>query len=262
MSGGPAADRPAIQLMARRPAGYPRTSLAPGSPVPQTPRVSDSGEAQGQRALGAGVYSRPGLQFYDAAVLGFSNRFVWRCASDRILSLYQSNISANHLDVGVGTGYFLDRVRFPSDSPRVGLIDLNGNSLTHTARRLIRYSPELYRADVLQPIALEIEPFDSIGLNYLLHCLPGPMAAKAVSFDSLRPLLRPGGRIFGGTVLRHGIRLSLQARFLMAGYNALGVFGNSRDSLDGLKAELQARFEAVDIRTQGCVAMFSARVPN
>lgn len=233
------------------------------SPVPQTSGVNEStGETEQsakQRALGAGVYGRFGLHFYDAGVLGVSSLLVWRCSSRLVLAHYQANVSVNHLDVGVGTGYFLDRVTFSSPTPRLGLLDLNGNSLTHTARRLIRYSPEIYRADVLQPIAVRAEQFDSIGLNYLLHCLPGPMEAKAVAFDNLGPLLRPGGTFFGGTVLRHGIRLPLQARGLMAAYNSMGIFGNDRDSLDGLRSELESRFEDVSIETHGCVALFRAR---
>ena len=109
-----------------------------------------------------------------------------------------------------------------------------------------------------QPITTQIEPFDSIGLNYLLHCLPGPMESKAVAFDNLRPLLRPGGTLFGGTVLRHGVSLAPQARLWMAAYNAMGIFGNGRDSLDGLRASLEARFVDVEIATQGCVALFRA----
>jgi SAM-dependent methyltransferase len=237
--------------------------LREASPVPQTPQVSDrdgvAASAVKQRPLGAGVYGRLGLHFYDAGVLGISSLLVWRCSSKHVLAHYQANVTDNHLDVGVGTGYFLDRVTYSSPTPRLGLMDLNGNSLTHTARRLIRYSPEIYQADVLQPIAVRAEPFDSIGLNYLLHCLPGPMEAKAVAFDSLGPLLRPGGTIFGGTVLRHGVRLPLQARGLMGAYNAMGVFGNSRDSLDGLRTALDSRFDDVAIETHGCVALFRAK---
>lgn len=221
--------------------------------------MSATEETRQQRRLGAGVYSRVGLHFYDAGVLGASNRLIWRCSSGRILALYQDSVSANHLDVGVGTGYFLDRVSFPVAIPRLGLMDLNGNSLTHTARRLIRYQPEMYRADILAPIATQIEPFDSIGLNYLLHCLPGPMDSKTAAFDNLRPLLRPGGLLFGGTVLRHVPGLPLAARGLMGMYNALGVFGNAEDSVEGLTEALRSRFAEVDIETHGAVALFRAR---
>lgn len=222
-------------------------------------RVSENDQVTKQRTLGAGVYGRIGLHFYDAGVLGISSMLIWRCSSTRTLAHYQANVSANHLDVGVGTGYFLDRVTYPSTTPRLGLLDLNGNSLTHTARRLIRYSPEIYQADILQPIAVRAEPFDSIGLNYLLHCLPGPMASKAVVFDNLGPLLKPGGTIFGGTALRHGVRLPLQARAFMGVYNAMGIFGNSNDSLAGLRSELESRFDDVSIEVHGCVALFRAR---
>ena len=233
------------------------------SPVPQTPQVSDrngvAASAVKQRPLGAGVYGRLGLHFYDAGVLGISSLLVWRCSSKHVLAHYQANVTDNHLDVGVGTGYFLDRVQFGAANPRLGLLDLNGNSLTHTAQRLIRYSPEIYQADVLQTIAVGAEPFASVGLNYLLHCLPGPMQSKAAAFDNLRPLLRPGGTLFGGTVLRHGIRVSPQARGLMGTYNAMGIFGNAEDSLDGLIHEIESRFDDVAIETHGCVALFRAR---
>jgi SAM-dependent methyltransferase len=235
--------------------------LRPPAPVPQTPSVTESEEGAKQRALGAGVYGRLGLHFYDAGVLGISSLLLWRCPSARVLELYQRGVTANHLDVGVGTGYFLDRVRFPSPTPRLGLLDLNGNSLTHTARRLIRYAPEIYQADVLAPITTPIEPFDSIGLNYLLHCLPGPMESKAAAFDNLRPLLKPGGTFFGGTVLRHGVSVAPQARLWIAAYNAIGVFGNAVDSLEGLRSSLQGRFENVEIATHGCVALFRATAP-
>jgi hypothetical protein len=87
------------------------------------------------------------------------------------------------------------------------------------------------------------------------------MESKAVAFDNLRPLLRPGGSIFGGTVLRRGLSVPPQARLWMGLYNAMGFFGNDRDGLEGLRAALESRFEAVSIETHGCVALFRARVP-
>jgi SAM-dependent methyltransferase len=224
--------------------------------------VSTASDPRQQRRLGSGAYGRATLSLYDLGVLGLTNRLIWRCSSRHILDMYQRNVSANHLDVGVGTGFFLDRVAFPDRTPRVGLLDLNGNSLTHTARRLIRYQPEMYRADVLAPIEAEIEPFDSIGLNYLLHCLPGPMSRKAAAFDNLKPLLRPGGVLFGGTVVRHIATLPIQARAWMSLYNTLGAFDNADDGLDSLKSELAARFENVEVEARGAVALFRATVPR
>lgn len=73
---------------------------------------------------GQAVYTRNILSAYDILVLGLSNRYIWQCPSARIESLYNTHVSANHLDVGVGTGYFLDRCRYPATKPRVALMDL------------------------------------------------------------------------------------------------------------------------------------------
>jgi ubiquinone/menaquinone biosynthesis C-methylase UbiE len=102
-------------------------------------------------AAGVAVYSRPLLSVYDLSVLGFSNTFVWKCPSRLILDFYNEHISGNHLDVGVGTGYFLDKCRFPSSNPTVVLVDLNANSLQVTAQRLARYNPTIHAERVGTP---------------------------------------------------------------------------------------------------------------
>jgi SAM-dependent methyltransferase len=212
-----------------------------------------------QRPLGHRSYTRLSLLFYDAGVLGFNNRFVWRCPTSRLLRMYQEGISNNHLDVGVGTGYFLDRVCFPSPRPRLGLLDRSPGSLAHAAQRLGRYRPETYAADVLEPRATPIEPFDSIGMNYLVHCLPGPIEAKAAAFSNLAGLLRPNGVLFGSTVLPTGVAVSAPARAELALWNRLGVFDNRKDTLDGLRAILASRFAEHEIEVRCCVALFRAR---
>lgn len=208
---------------------------------------------------GQAVYSRRTLPLYDLVVLGGSNRFVWKCPTARLEAHYAQHLSANHLDVGVGTGYFLDRCRFPVEQPRVALMDLNPNSLDHAARRIARYQPQTWQRNVLEPIAFADEPFDSIGINYLLHCLPGSIADKAVVFDHLRPLMKPGARLFGATLLQGGVPRSAAARALMALYNRQGIFANRADDLAGLRRELERRFSGVSVEVVGCAALFVAQ---
>lgn len=213
---------------------------------------------------GQAIYSPRVLRLYDGFVLGFSNRFVWRCPTPHLEELYREHLSRNHLDVGVGTGYFLDRCgpvldASTSDPPRIVLMDLNATCLQTAAARIARYRPQMLQRNILQPVAAEGPPFDSIGLNYVLHCLPGTMFEKASVFDHLRPLLAPGGVIFGSTILAGGITRSLLARRLMAAYNRKGVFGNRHDSLEALKVALAQRFESWHIDIRGCVALFSGR---
>jgi SAM-dependent methyltransferase len=214
----------------------------------------------GEDALaGAAVYSRALLMTYDIMVLGLSARFAWRCPSSEMLAMYNANVTGNHLDVGVGTGYFLAHCRFPTERPRVELLDLNQNSLAHTAGRLRRYGPKTHVGNILEPVSVPGPAFDSIGLNYLLHCLPGPMARKATAFDNLRPLLAPGGVLFGSTILGRGDGSSAAGRALMRFYNERRIFSNDDDSLEALRAALAARFDAVTVRQVGGVALFSAR---
>lgn len=213
-----------------------------------------------QIAAGQAIYTKRVLKTYDFLVLGLSNRFIWKCPTQRIVEHYNKHITANHLDVGIGTGYFLDNCRFPSQSPRIALLDLNENTLDFASRRIARYKPETYLRNVLEPISIEAVKFDSIGINYLLHCLPGPIEAKAAAFDHLKALMNPNAVLLGSTLLQGGVPRNWFAKRLMDVYNRKGIFSNRRDSLDGLKRALDQKFRDVSIEVVGCVALFSGRV--
>jgi methylase of polypeptide subunit release factors len=115
-----------------------------------------------QVVAGQAVYSKRLLRVYDVVVLGVSNRLIWKCPTQRLEQHYKQHITANHLDVGVGTGYFLDRCSLPSPSPRIALMDLNQNALEFASHRFARYKPETYRRNVLEPISIDAARFDSV----------------------------------------------------------------------------------------------------
>ena len=85
---------------------------------------------------GQAVYSPMVLRTYDWIVLGLSNRFLWRCPTAELLGLYDRNVTERHLDIGVGTGYFLDKAKWPVAKPVITLLDLNLNCLTTASRRI------------------------------------------------------------------------------------------------------------------------------
>ena len=207
-----------------------------------------------QVEAGQAVYSKGTLAVYDWVVLRISNRFIWKCPTPGLIAHYNQHISANHLDVGVGTGYFLDHCRWPVAQPRVALMDLNPEALAFTARRIARYQPETYRRNVLEPIALDAGRFDSVGINYLLHCIPGSIESKAVAFDHLQTLMNPGAVLFGSTLLQGGVPRSATAKRLMDVYNKKGIFSNRHDDLAGLQRALTQRFSDVSVRVVGCGA--------
>lgn len=213
-----------------------------------------------QAIAGQAVYSKRVLKTYDLIVLGVSNRLIWQCPTHIQEEHYNRYLTANHLDVGVGTGYFLEHGQFPSPTPQIALMDLNQNSLAFAAQRIAKYSPKSYLCNVLEPIATDGERFDSVGINYLLHCLPGNIETKAVIFDHLKALMNPNAVLFGTTLLQGSVPRSWLAKRLMAVYNKKGIFSNEQDDLDTLKSALTQRFRDVSVEVVGCGALFSGRI--
>ena len=206
----------------------------------------------------AAVYSRLMLSIYDLYVLGISNHFAWGCPTQHILDLYQRGISDTHLDIGVGTGYYLDRVRFPSDNPLVHLMDINPTALDATADRIKRLKPLCILADADQAQHVLKRRYTSIAINYLLHCLAGPIPEKGGQLlTQLFNFLEPsGGRVFGATILGSGVEHNPFGKNLMALYNRKGIFGNQSDSEEQLRNFFASRFERFEIQVRGCVALF------
>lgn len=217
--------------------------------------ASPSEVARGQR-----VYTPFVLRAYDLLVLGFSNRVAWRCPSAVMLQCYNRYVGGRHLDIGVGTGWYLDHTAWPVEQPEITLLDLNENSLSVAGRRLVRYAPKKVRASVLDPLRLENARFESAAANYLLHCLPGPIEAKAATLAAnVQPYLEPGGVLFGSTILGRGVTHTTIGRRLMHVYNAKGIFSNADDDAAGLERGLASGLGDVQITLVGAVALFAAK---
>ena len=163
------------------------------------------------------------------------------------------------MDVGVGTGYYLDKC-LENKERRLALLDLNPDCLKSTASRVSRFKPEVYRANVLESLDLDCDKFDSISVNYLLHCLPGTMEEKSSLFRNLLPYLSNNGTIFGSSILGKNMAVGYWARKLMSAYNKKGIFDNYQDSLNALSLSLHECFKEVDIQIIGCVAIFTAKI--
>jgi hypothetical protein len=142
---------------------------------------------------------------------------------------------------------------------RLVLLDINRNCLARAERRLARFKPGLRDANLLAPLNLDLAPFSSIGLTYVLHCLPGRMKDKLIALDHLRPLMEKRAVLFGATILGRGIEPNFAARKLLDLYNEKGVFNNREDDLQSLSDGLRQRFEDMHVDMQGCIALFRAR---
>ena len=142
---------------------------------------------------GQEIYSRAFLRIYDPVILGFYGNVVWRCPTSRLVEQYRQHVGRSHLDVGPGTGYFLENARLPDDA-QITLLDPNPDVLAHAARRLSDRYPSAVQADVLKPLPFTAKRFDSVALNYVLHCLPGPPVRKAAAVQNVAAVMRRAPR--------------------------------------------------------------------
>ena len=211
---------------------------------------------------GQQVYNKFTLAIYDVALFKILTGPVWGLSTERLLTLYNDNITNNHMDVGVGSGFLLDNCKFPSTRPRLALMDLNQDCLNHSSKRLQRYNPKCYRRNILAPITIDELGFDSISMNYLLHCLPGTMTEKMVVFENLYKLLNPGGVIFGSTIISDSNDSSWFAKKLMKLYNKKGVFCNTGDNIQTLTRILSDQYEKFELNVIGSAAQFVIHKPT
>ncbi len=207
---------------------------------------------------GQAAYTRLALPLYDLLVMRYSLPRLWRCPKSHILDLYDENAGNRHLDIGVASGYLIDRCRFSSDAPEITLMDLNPNSLRFAARRLRRYRPRTHQANVLEPWGLPPESFESVAMSNLLHCVPGTLRDKRVAFEHARQALAPGGTLFGATVLGLEADHSKQSRKAVERLNRKGSFSNLDDRREDLEAGLTATFPSSEVEVQGVIALFTA----
>ncbi|KAK8214437.1 S-adenosyl-L-methionine-dependent methyltransferase [Phyllosticta capitalensis] len=218
------------------------------------------------------------LSFYDILILGIYCPYVWGCpASTELTAFLNSRIATaisrssprpcRILDIGVGTGYFLERAPL-EDVKEITLLDINAECLDAAASRAQKAHPHIecakVQANFLEPIAAEKlgGQFDIISLGLLLHCLPGPPARKADALVRLRDLLTKDGVLFGFTIIGKDATHSLMAKALLWFHNTIGVFDNYEDGVASFVKPLEEAFETVNWRIVGSMLLFEASKPK
>ena len=203
------------------------------------------------------VYSRALLSFYDLYVFKCVSPVFFQCPEDHIVKFYLANISKNHLEVGVGTGYLLKKCLDAGKLSSVALLDLNDNCLSVTKKRLFPINCSAFKANILEELPFTGHRFDSIGLNYVLHCIPGTFKEKGEALGNLGRYLNDGGLLFGSTAIYHPGQ-NLMAKLVMDGYNRNGIFNNRSDIKEELARSLSNHFSHVRLDQIGNVLFFMA----
>ena len=209
---------------------------------------------------GQAGYNRFMLAIYDPWVIGFMAPVVWRSPVHPGVARYRQHLGRRHLDVGPGTGYFIEKAE-PAEGTEITLLDPNPKVLARSSRRLAALHPATVEADVMKPLPLEGR-FDSAALSFVLHCLRGPQEHKAVAIRNIAAVLEPDGVLFGGTVLGTEARHSRAARGVLRAFNRHGDFDNLGDTADGLREILGRSFGMVDVEVTGSIAHFTATSPR
>lgn len=209
---------------------------------------------------GQSGYNPAMLATYDVWVLRFMARVVLKVPIQPFVVRYRRQMGPRHLDVGPGTGYFIDRAAPPADT-EITLLDPNPHVLRHASKNLAAWRPIAVEADVMKPLPVE-RGFDSAALSFVLHCLRGPMANKAAAIRNIAAVLAPDGVLFGGTVLGLAESHTRAARLFLRAANKEGGFDNREDTLEGLRGILEASFAHVEIERSGSSALFSATGPR
>ena len=199
------------------------------------------------------------LSIYDWWVLRFMANYVWRSPIPPYLDRYASLVGARHLDIGPGSGYFLDHGA-PAGTD-ITLLDPNTDVLDHCAKRLARFDPTTVEADALKPLPVDGE-YHSIAMSFVLHCLPGPMENKARAARNAAAVLSEDGVLFGGTLLGLEADHNWAARSVLKVGNRQGGFDNLTDTTEGLEGILGASFDDVQVSTEHSIALFEARRPR
>ncbi|PRC94068.1 class I SAM-dependent methyltransferase [Solimicrobium silvestre] len=205
-------------------------------------------------------FNKASLSIYDFILYGFISKYAWGSSIQRLDAHYKKYVSLSHLEVGVGTGYLLNRIKFATPSPRLALMDLSQACLEKTKIKVSRYAPEIYVQNLLEPMQRSIPQFDSVSINYVLHCIPGSISQKCQALLHLKPLLKQDGILFGTTVLSTGVPKNLLARPAMSFLNLLGVFNNSEDSAIDLEKFLKAHFKITHFEVIGVTAFFAVKI--
>ena len=215
-------------------------------------------------APGQFFFSSMSHSLYDFLIYRFVAPYIWGCKTESVLDSYYHNLSDNHLEIGVGTGFLLDRSNPSKNHLRLSLMDLNKRCLEKSVARLERYSPGDYQRNIMHPLKLNNKRFSSIALNFVLHCVPGNFNPddpqyKGNAFQNIHQALESGGVFFGATVLADGVGRTFVAKVAMKILNTFNIFHNQHDHLKELQCAMESCFDVVEYELLGSVVLWRAR---
>jgi len=247
------------------------TATAPVAAAPATKRHAANEHHVSGTKVGAGavgefeegetLYTPWRLAFYDWWVLGVVNSYAWCCpTSTYLMPLFKENVRKNHLDIGVGTGYFLGQA-VPKDV-NLTLVDNESHALAVAKDRAGRPDAAAVLADVLEPLPLS-QKYGSVSMYYLLHCVRASVEDKCKVFSHIKEHMEPDGVLTGANVLGKGVAQdNFFGRFIRRAITSHGIFANQEDNAYDFEKALRDNFNKVETWVVGSVFIFRAEGPK
>lgn len=199
---------------------------------------------------------------YDRIVNDFNCKHVWKCSTKNIIDNYQKNISNNHLEIGPGTGFFLNKKNTGINFKKLTLVDVNKDILQFSKKNLEQYysNIEILHSDLFSQKISESIYFESVGVNYVLHCVTGNLQTK---LDNLIDNLGNNKyNLFGASVICDPLHMNTIAEYELIFLNTLGIFNNNEDTYYELEEYLNNRNIKFSLKKQGYVAIFDMEIDN
>lgn len=234
------------------------------------------------------LYTPWRLAFYDFWVLGIVTSYAWCCPTTTyLLPLFRANVRKNHLDIGVGSGYYLDPSTVPATA-KLTLVDSESHALAVAKVRTKRSDVTAIVANVLKPLPLS-QKYDSVsmyslipsllnkeseqaqglkdiiilGMYYLLHCIPGSIEEKCRVFSNIKIHMAPDGVLTGANILNKGVKQdNFFGVWIRRGITKHGILHNQSDTAYDFEHALRENFHKVETWVVGSIFIFRAESPK
>ncbi|RFU28550.1 hypothetical protein B7463_g7778, partial [Scytalidium lignicola] len=208
------------------------------------------------------LYTPWRLAFYDFWVLGIVTSYGWCCPTKTyLLPLFRANVRKNHLDIGVGSGYYLDPSTVPTTTT-LTLVDSESHALAVAKARTKRSDATAIVANVLKPLPLS-QKYDSVSMYYLLHCIPVSIEEKCRVFSNIKVHMTPDGVLTGANILNKGVKKdNFFGAWIRRGITRHGILHNESDTAYDFEHALRENFHKVETWVVGSIFIFRAESPK
>ena len=194
---------------------------------------------------------------YDLLVNNLNCKYVWKCELKYIQHIYNNNISKNHVEIGPGTGFFLKKYKFDN----LTLIDVNQDVLEECYKNLENNCKNIniINHNIFEKNnKLDIRNYDSVGVNYVLHCVPNDLSYSINNLINNIPDEK--FNLFGATVIpseKNDINLAnIEIYFL----NKFGIFNNKSHSEKNISLYIKNNFQNYNINKIGHSFLFEIKI--